>query len=188
MSSLKKFISEEFKLLKLYGIEAENILTIELCDYLYTSDAQYINKCYEKAIKIFESINSEEDELFIVMNIYKEKNYNYREDINIARYLKNKKVLKSLNCISTDGKYVESSIVNEDEYINHYYLNCNTKDLNYKKLILDLCRHDLGYKVKSIHDYFIINKNKKICYRMMDDRFVDLVFNNLEAIDLFKIK
>lgn len=180
MSSLEKFISEEFKLLKLYGREADNILTIELCDYLYTSDAQYINKCYEKAIKIFESINYEEDELFIVVNIYKEKNYNYRENINIGRYLKNRKVLKSLNCISTDGKDVESSVLNEDEFINHYYLNCKTKDLNYKRFILDLCKHDLECKIKPMNDYFIINKNKKICYRMMDDRCVDLIFHDLE--------
>ncbi|EGT5475384.1 TPA: hypothetical protein KOS69_003670 [Clostridioides difficile] len=180
MSSLEKFISEEFKLLKLYSREADNILTIELCDYLYTSDAQYIDKCYEKAMKIFECINYKEDELFIVANIYKEKDYNYKEKINIERYLKNKKVLKSLNCISTDGKDVDSSVVDENEYISHYYLSCKTKDLNYKKLILDLCKHDLGFKVKRMHDYFIINKNKKICFRMMDDRFVDLIFNDLE--------
>ncbi|WP_200807521.1 DUF3885 domain-containing protein, partial [Clostridioides difficile] len=122
MSSLEKFISEEFKLLKLYSREADNILTIELCDYLYTSDAQYIDKCYEKAMKIFECINYKEDELFIVANIYKEKDYNYKEKINIERYLKNKKVLKSLNCISTDGKDVDSSVVDENEYISHYYL------------------------------------------------------------------
>ncbi|CEK35475.1 Uncharacterised protein [[Clostridium] sordellii] len=180
MSSLRNFLSEEFTLLKLYSREVSNILTIDLCDYLYTSDAQYINKCYEKAIKIFEYINCEDDELFIVANIYREKDYGYRENINIARYLKNKKVLKSLNCISTDGKDVESRVVNEYEYIIHYYLTCKTKDLYYKKLILDLCKHDLCCKVKPMYDYFIINKNKKICYRMMDDRFVDLIFNDLE--------
>lgn len=180
MSCLRNFLSEEFTLLKLYGREVANLLSIELCDYLSTSDDHYINQCYEKAIKIFESINYEEDELFIVANIYKEKNYGYRENINIGRYLKNRKVLKSLNCVFTDGKDVNSSVVDENEYISHYYLSCKTKDLNYKKLILDLCKYDLGFKVKRMHDYFIINKNKKICYRMMDDRCVDLIFNNLE--------
>lgn len=160
--------------------KADNLLTIELCNYLSTSDVQYIGKCYEKAIKVFEYINYKEDELFIVVNIYKEKDYSYIEKINIERYLKNKKVLKSLNCISTDGKDVGSSVVDENEYISHYYLSCKTKDLNYKKLMLDLCKHDLGFKVKRMHDYFIINKNKKICFRMMDDRFVDLIFNDLE--------
>lgn len=180
MSSLRTFLSEEFITLKLYSMEADNLLTIELCDYLSTSDVQYIGKCYEKAIKVFEYINYKEDELFIVVNIYKEKDYSYIEKINIERYLKNKKVLKSLNCISTDGKDVDSSVVDENEYISHYYLSCKTKDLNYKKLMLDLCKHDLGFKVKRMHDYFIINKNKKICFRMMDDRFVDLIFNDLE--------
>ncbi|WP_415348397.1 hypothetical protein, partial [Clostridium perfringens] len=100
MSKLKKFISEEFKLLRLYGREADNILIIELCNYLDTADEQYINKCYEKAIKIFEYINSNEDELIVVANVYREKNYIYdKERLNITRYLKNKKVLKSLNCI-----------------------------------------------------------------------------------------
>lgn len=181
MSKLKNFVNEEFKLLKLYGREADNILIIELCNYLDTSDDKYINNCYEKAIKVFEFINSLEDELLVVANIYKEKNYSYnKEKLNIVRYLKNKKVLKSLNCISTDGKDVEFGVIGEDEYINHYYLTCNAKDLNYKKLILDLCKRDFCYKVNPMHDYFIINTNKKICYRMMDDRFVEVIFNNLK--------
>ncbi|ELC8464276.1 hypothetical protein QYB71_003467 [Clostridium perfringens] len=180
MSKLKKFISEEFKLLLLYGREADNILIIELCNYLDTADEQYINKCYEKAIKIFEYINSNEDELIVVANVYREKNYIYdKERLNITRYLKNKKVLKSLNCISTYGQDVESEVIGEEEYINHYYLTCNTKDLNYKKLILDLCKCDLGFNINPMHDYFIINTDKKICYRMMDDRFVEIIFNDL---------
>ncbi|CEH33573.1 DUF3885 domain-containing protein [Romboutsia lituseburensis] len=57
-------------------------------------------------------------------------------------------------------------------------INYKVKDIDYKKLILHLCGHEVGLDVKSMSHYFIINKTKKICYIMLDDRRLDLAFEN----------
>lgn len=179
MNSLREYIKNEFPILKLKGEEGKHILTIELCYKYYTDDKRYIGCCYNKALEIFEDIYEKDDDIILIMNVYEEKDNINKEPVRIRNYIKNKKLIKNLNCIATQDN--EEYNLEKDERILHYYLNCKVKDIDYKNLILHLCGHEVGFDVKSMGHYFIINKIKKICYIMLDDRCLDLAFkNNIE--------
>ncbi len=131
----------------------------------------YVLDCYNQAIKLFKKFFSDSDEIIFVVNTYKDEGFFHRPR-RIKSYLKNQKLNKNLNCLESDcldgmfGKYT------------HYYLRCKVRDVDYKKLILHLCQHEMGYDIKPMNDYYLIHLEKNYCFRMLDDRCVDLIFKN----------
>lgn len=150
----------------------EHILTIELSE-LDTKNENYVLDCYFRALNLFETFFSNSESVIFVVNTVKDEGIVYRPR-RIKNYLKNKKMNCFLNCLETecfDGHF--------EKYI-HYYLRCTFGDIDYKKLILHLCQHEMGYGIKSMDDYYFIHLEKNFCFRMLNDRFVDVIFKTHE--------
>lgn len=175
---LKEFLGfSNFSFYENYELYQNHVLTLKLSD-LDTDDLCYVLECYSKAVSLFENVFFDSDNIIFVSNIYQDDGIIYRPR-RIKSYLRNKKLNSALNCLESnclDGGY--------EKYI-HYYLRCQIRDINYKKLILHLCQHEMGYDVKPMNDYYFINLDKNYCFRMLNDSFIDLIFKNPEDKKIF---
>lgn len=134
------------------------------------TDSHEVFACYQRALEIFERIFSKDDPMTFVIHLYPCDGINPRPRF-IKRYLKNERLHRTLNCLMSEGE--------QGEEIVHYYLTCRWSELNYKKLLLHLCQHEIVKDVKRMDDYYIIHLEKNICVRMQDDRFVDVIFKTI---------
>lgn len=165
---MQEFINfNYYKSLEMYH---GHVLTIELSE-LEVTDSRYVLTCYRRALGIFECIFSKDDPVIFVVNTYPCDRINPRPR-TIKRYLKNDQLHRTLNCLMSKDQ--------QEEDIIHYYLTCRWSELNYKKLLLHLCQHEIVKNVKPMDDYYIIHLEKNICVRMQDDRFVDVIFKTIE--------
>lgn len=189
--NLRNYLKNNFPSLQLYGYVEKQTLTVRLSNY-FTDDEEYISDCYHKALWLFEHFFHPQDDVILVVNVYQEKNTDVLMRPRLRNYMKSKSLMKKLNCIRTDGEEADSTIFDENEVIMHYYLCCKVKEINYKKLLLHLCQHevcsDLRPRIKPMNDYFIIHKKEKVCFRMLDDRDADLIFNDLKLKDEWEKK
>ncbi|MBC9709512.1 MAG: hypothetical protein H9W80_09840 [Enterococcus sp.] len=150
-----------------------HVLTVELSELDIDDKESYVLDCYLQALHLFEMFFSNSTHIIFVVNTVKDEGIVYRPR-RIKSYLKNKKIVFSLNCLETecfDGRF--------EKYI-HYYSRCMFGDIDYKKLILHLCQHEMGYGIKSMDDYYFIHLEKNFCFRMLDDRFIDIIFRTNE--------
>lgn len=158
-----------------FGIRFELGHLIEADDLL---DVRYLERSYERARRLFESLHAPLDDLLIVMDVWhdgKEKSLkpmlgNYR------RYVK-KEWLFQLTVqtitISEDG---------EDSFIERFCLKCRTKDIRYKALLKDICRQDLGMTPNISHPVYVINTRTKTIFNVYDDRGCDVIATSVETL------
>ena len=64
------------------------------------------------------------------------------------------------------------SSLNEDEIIEHYYINTRYNNVKIKKLISEIVKKDLGNHIEGLETSFIINKRCSVAVVLYDDRYI----------------
>ncbi|MGE6376041.1 DUF3885 domain-containing protein [Peribacillus muralis] len=135
---------------------------------------------YSQALSIFNSLFSDQDDLFLVTNVYENKPHHTSKVYQ--RYIKNKDLkflLKQETFISTDE---------EDEGISQFCLPCRKRDIRYPLLIQATCNEDFSLKPKlgnpysQYPDVYFINATKHLIFFIYDDRGCEVIANDKETL------
>ncbi len=146
------------------------------------SDALYAQKCYKRAIALFEAVHSPADDIFIVMDVndfYNGKNLK-RQLKNFPPYVK-KSLLFTLQ--HQELPYIFHEDNEEGIFKTHrFILQCKTSDIKYAPLLKAICNQDLGLKPRLCHRVYFININRKTIFHVYDDRGCDLLAASSDSI------
>ncbi|WP_232698477.1 DUF3885 domain-containing protein [Brevibacillus daliensis] len=145
---------------------------------------------YSQALSIFNYLFSEQDEIFLVTNVYNRKDNKHRINrIKVYhRFIKNKDIRFHLR------HQILPYVFNDDEdadeyYTSQFYLKCSKQDIRYSLLIKATCNEDFPLKPKLgdkngayYPDVFFINASKNLILFIYDDRGCEVIANNIETI------
>ena len=136
-----------------------------------TINLDMFDRVYNEALSVFNYLFSEQDEIFLVTNVYhrKGKKKKMRNTKVYSRYLKNKKL--KFNLRQETLPFVFDDEETDDYYITQFNLKCRKRDINYPLLIKAICNEDfplrpkLGGENGSYYpDVFFINTSKNIFF------------------------
>nr|WP_274388571.1 MULTISPECIES: DUF3885 domain-containing protein [Brevibacillus] len=144
----------------------------------------YMERVYFRAISLFKSLHSAEDEIMIVANVHHagEENILRRRKVKIYHhYIKAKDVLHRLQ--HQVIPYVFEDVYEIYDFETHRYaLNCQVADVKYVHLIKAICNKDMGIRPKIFHDVFFVNLSKSTIFHIYDDRGCDVIASSKESI------
>lgn len=182
---LNDFMNENFPNLELrppvfyswkIGIRFELGVDYE-SDFAY-ENSPYLQGVYKRSITLFKSLHSNNDDIYIVVDVS-----DYADDFKLksktfSRYIKKKSVLYGLN---------QKTIIHDDDeegtYKTHRFtLKCKTSDFNYIPMLKAICNQDMGIRPSIFNMVYFININRKTIFHVYDDRGCDLVATSPETI------
>ncbi|TNP04742.1 DUF3885 domain-containing protein [Bacillus pacificus] len=143
----------------------------------------YLEGVYNRAITLFQSLHSETDDMYIVVDVddYADGE-NFKHKLNIfSKYVKEKSDLFKLQKNTIPYVFPE-----DDEggvYKTHRYtLKCKVSDLKYIPMIKAICNQDMGIKPRIFHRVYFININKNTIFHIYDDRGCDVLATSPNTI------
>lgn len=188
--SLNKYMQENFPNLELrpplfynwnigirFGLDTDNNFNNDL------ESRSYLEEVYKKAITLFKSIHSPEDNIYIVVDVNNFADGNtFKRKLNIfSKYVKEKSVLAKLQ--ETTIPYVFPEDDEDGIYKTHRFtLKCQTSDIKYIPMLKAICNQDLGVKPIISHSVYFINTNKNTIFHIYDDKGCDLLAISPEVI------
>ncbi|UTR15502.1 DUF3885 domain-containing protein [Salipaludibacillus sp. LMS25] len=146
-------------------------------------------RVYYQALSLFNDLFSEEDDIYLVTNVYfyKRDRKKIKPTKVYDRFLKNKHLKLKLRQKASPFVFGEEDA--EEYDTTQFYLKCKKQDLNYLLLIKAACNEDfplkpkLGRKNGSYYpDVFFINISKNLIFFIYDDRGCEVIANKKEAI------
>jgi Domain of unknown function (DUF3885) len=199
MSELREYLNTTFPGLHLMPSlyhQWEIGLHFELGEGIYqlTDDGRLnhdrFNRVYSQALSIFHQLFSDEDEMFLVTNVYERKDPKFKKKrLNVySRSIKNKALKFTLR--QEILPYLLDDEEADEYYTAQFSLTCRKRDLRYPLLIRAAYNKDfprlkprLGGK-KSLHypDLFFVNVSKNIIYFIYDDRGCEVIAVDQESI------
>jgi hypothetical protein len=182
---LNEFMNENFPNLELrppvfyswkIGIRFE--LGVDYDSGFAYENSPYLQGVYKRAITLFKSLHSNNDDIYIVVDVS-----DYADDFKLksktfSRYIKGKSVLYGLN---------QKTIIHDDDeegtYKTHRFtLKCKTSDFKYIPMLKAICNQDMGIRPSIFNMVYFININRKTIFHVYDDRGCDLVATSRETI------
>ncbi|WP_216831413.1 DUF3885 domain-containing protein [Alkalihalobacterium elongatum] len=153
----------------------------------YDSDNVYVNcpylqGVYERAITLFQSLHSSDDDLFIVVDVndYADGEA-FKHKLNVFhKYVNDKSVLYKLQKNTIPYIYPE-----DDDGIwktHRFCLKCKLSDIQYTPMLKAICNQDMGIKPNIFHSVYFINIDRKTIFYIYDDRGCDLLASSTETI------
>ena len=146
-------------------------------DFAY-ENSPYLQGVYKRAITLFKSLHSNNDDIYIVVDVS-----DYADDFKLksktfSRYIKEKWVLYGLN---------QKTIIHDDDEEGTYKtlrftLKCKTSDFKYIPMLKAICNQDMGIRPSIFNMVYFININRKTIFHVYDDRGCDLVATSRETI------
>lgn len=146
-------------------------------DFAY-ENSPYLQGVYKRAITLFKSLHSNNDDIYIVVDVS-----DYADDFKLksktfSRYIKGKSVLYGLN---------QKTIIHDDDeegtYKTHRFtLKCKTSDFKYISMLKAICNQDMGIRPSIFNMVYFININRKTIFHVYDDRGCDLLATSRETI------
>jgi Domain of unknown function (DUF3885) len=149
----------------------------------YEKDNLYLENVYKRAITLFKSLHSNNDEIFFVANV---SDYGYgitlKHKLKIfSKYVKKKSVLNKLTHTTMAFVYPEDDEVGDCK-THRFTLKCKTDDVKFVPLLKAICNQEMGRKTSIIHEVFFININRGTIFFVYDDRGCDLLSVSQEEI------
>ncbi|OAH57661.1 hypothetical protein AWH48_01180 [Domibacillus aminovorans] len=147
---------------------------------------------YSQALSIFNDLFSEQDEIFLVTNVYHRKNSTSRtKRMKVyVNSIKNKNLKFHLKQETLPYVFDDEEEANE-YYTSQFYLKCSKQDLRYPLLIKAACNEDFSLKPKFRQekglyypDVFFINISKNLIFFIYDDRGCEVISDNKETLRL----
>ena len=163
----------------MYQLKEDGRLNLEMFEYVYS-----------QALSIFNDIFSDEDDIFLVTNVYQHKKFNNkRSQIKVYnRYIKSKEVKLHLKQNTLPYVFDEEEEA-EANYTSQFFLKCRKGEIRYPTLIQAVCNEDfslkpkLGGKYGSFYpDVFFINTTRNMIFYIYDDRGCEVIANDKETL------
>lgn len=160
--------------------------------YQFTDDDKLNPKRFELVYKqislIFDELLDENDDLFLVTNVYKHKAYEKRtKKLRVyKRFLKRKSLLHKIQ-VKTSVYPFEIEEANEYE-MQQFSLLCKRGDIRVKELLKAVSNEDfplypkLGGYAAGYPDVFFVNITKDIIFFVYDDRGCEVIALDAERI------
>ncbi len=143
----------------------------------------YLEGVYNRAITLFQSLHSETDDMYIVVDVddYADGE-TFKHKLNIfSKYVKEKSDLFKLQ--KNTIPYVFPEDDEDGVYKTHRYtLKCKVSDLKYIPMIKAICNQDMGIKPRIFHRVYFININKNTIFHIYDDRGCDVLATSPNTI------
>lgn len=199
---LKHYVNENFPGLVLKPslyYQWDKRIHFELAKGLYQLNDQsdelnpiYFQTVYKQALTLFHELFSDDDELFLVANIYQHKNYKKRSKRKIKiflHYIKNKDILFQLKQETLPYIFDDEDDA-EEKCTTQFYLQCRKNDIRYPLLIKAITHQDFASLKPRLQnpyglyapDVFFINCSKNIVYFIYDDRGCEVIAKDYETI------
>lgn len=141
---------------------------------------------YEQIRTLFHELFDEEDELFVVANLYREKEQRKTVKLKVyERHVKDSKMLKTLT--QKTWPYPFEDEENAFEMLQ-FTLSCQIKDLHMTSLLKGTLHEDFPLKprfaTKGIHypDLFFVNQSKDVILFIYDDRGCEVLAKDPEIL------
>lgn len=146
-------------------------------DFAY-ENSPYLQGVYKRSITLFKSLHSNNDDIYIVVDVRDYADNFKLKSKTFSRYIKKKSVLYGLN---------QKTIIHDDDeegtYKTHRFtLKCKTSDFNYIPMLKAICNQDMGIRPSIFNMVYFININRKTIFHVYDDRGCDLVATSPETI------
>jgi len=150
----------------------------------------YFEKVYQKSLTMFEDLFQEDDRLYLVVRVRKDRHSPPVKSTEIfERYLKNNKNRYAL-------EFEKKDVRDEEEVIYQYArLLPSRQSLRYKKLLQAICNQDfpeLSPRFKSRQTYYpeiyFVNPDKDIILYIFDDRGCFILIKDETTFELLKEK
>lgn len=151
-------------------------------DNIY-ENCPYLTKVYKRAVTLFESLHSSEDDIYIVVDV---DDFGYGEifqhKLNIfSKYINKKAVLARLK------QHIIPYIFSEDDAdetfrTHRFFLKCKTSDVQYIPMLKAICNQDMGIRQSISYRTYFINANKDTIFHIYDDRGCDLLATSRDGI------
>ena len=151
-------------------------------EYNY-EDNPYIQGVYRRAVTLFESLHSQDDEIFVVVDVSdfgNGKSYKHKARI-FSPYVYEKSTLYKLK--HAELPYIFPEDDEDGKYKTHRFtLTCKASDLKSIPLLKAVCNQDLGFQPSTYHRIYFINSSRKTIFHVYDDRGCDLLATSPETI------
>lgn len=153
-------------------------------DAKYTyENSPYLKGVYKRAITLFESLHSPNDDICIVIDVNDfADGKTFKRKLNIfSKYVKEKSVLSKLQQNTIPYIFPEDN--EGGKYRTHRFnLKCKITDFQYTPMLKAICNQDMGIKPRISHRVYFININKDTIFRVYDDRGCDLLATSSDTI------
>ncbi|WP_285768473.1 DUF3885 domain-containing protein [Peribacillus sp. SI8-4] len=144
-------------------------------------NSPYIQGVYKRAITLFKSLHTQDDDIFIVADVDDFADGYKHEPKVFSRYMKDKSVLYQLNLTTIPYMFPEDN--DEKSYQTHRFtLQCKTSDFRYISMIKAICNQDMGIKPSIFNRIYFINISRKTIFYIYDDRGCDLLATTPESV------
>ena len=132
----------------------------------------YLQGVYQRAIELFESLHTPNDELYMVVDItnFDTGHILYRKSNIFAKYVKEHSLLYRL-------QYVRITEEDDDEiyHVDRFSLKCHRSDIRYAALLKAICNQDMGILPNIHYPLYFVNETKGTIFYVYDDRGCDLL-------------
>ena len=174
-------------------ISSDIHLRFELGDELENGTTERVDHCVTKAIKLFELLFSESDEIYIMLKSFKYEGANEFFEVTEG-YLEGQlsnfdKVIideRFASTSETDEFYDPETDMSEVATITTHHIQkifmVNLSDINYQNILKGIANLEMGLSPAIAENIYFINKSKKVVFNMYDDRGCIVYASNLESI------
>ncbi|WP_175428254.1 DUF3885 domain-containing protein [Bacillus solimangrovi] len=142
---------------------------------------KYIDTALQKAITLFETTHSKEDEILLLVVDYVafNKKNQYKKTKVFERYLKDKTLVNRLHMITN----VSNDHDLREEWKSYSYIvQCKVSQLKIQNLLRAISHNDFVKQPYVSQSCYIINTSTNTIFHMYDDRGLDLFANDIEEI------
>ena len=147
----------------------------------------YFKKVYQKSLTLFEDLFQEDDRLYLVVRVRKDRHSPPAKSTEIfERYLKNNKNRYTI-------EFEKKNVSDEEVIFQYTRLLPNRQVIYYTKLLEAICNQDfpeLYPRFKSRQTYypeiFFVNADQDIILHIFDDRGCFILTNNETRFELLK--
>ena len=151
--------------------------------YRGIENPEYFNKLIERAVKIFEFVFEENDDLYVIVSSFEAvepyKVLNQGERV-FPKYIKNKNDADKVVCIKEEKNFEEEGYLSSISY--QYCLKCKRDDIVYSRIFEVLANRDFCREPYTSDGVYFVNVSKDIIFHMYDDRGFDVVAKNKENL------
>lgn len=196
--NFEQYLQQHFGKVNLFDrsfVEKDFVIHVDLVKDLYQlkedSDEineEYFKQVYKKSNELFEDLFREEESLYLIVHVRRERDKYQQSATKVFRHLKRREDQYNI-------KFVEKMIDEEEQVSEYAVLLPNKNALDYKRLIKAICHQDfppLQPRFRQTYTYypevFFVNVDRKIVMNLYDDRGCFLLFGDSATYNVFKKK
>jgi len=152
--------------------------------YRSVDDPKYLHTVLLRSTMLFDEVFNDYEEFFIVVEKFRcvESFEPFNQGIDVfPTFLIDKKLMRDVHCFKTEEIFEnDGQLIGVIDYVK---LRVLKRDLNYKGILKAIGNQDFLIRPYVKDRVFFIEPRKNIIYHMYDDRGLDVVSDNKEALE-----